>query len=477
MRRVVHAGGAPPAAASPASCPRRAATDERIQVLEPTAAVALWTHEGRCIGLLARRRDGFELPVLARARPILATGGTAALWERTTNPRGAVGAGLGARRSGRRARWPTSSSCSSTPRRCRTGGARDGFLITEAIRGEGATLLDAAGERFVDELAPRDEVALAIEAELRRSGERAVGLDMREHRHDPLPQHRRRAARRRASTPRGPVPVAPAAHYTMGGVATDLDGRSTRARACSRSASARAAGSTAPTGWRRTRSPSASSSAAAPRSRRCDEPAAPAGPVRRPEPGPRHCPRRARAPRSGATPASSATRRACASCSTTVPARAADRGVRAGARGEPGRTSGGLPGPTGLDGRHVVVAASSTEPASTLENCDVDRAVRRLARASLTGWQLTGLGLANDRSCSLHGPRPCELRSDALRRYDHTILIGDIEHGRLEPGEPLLYARRRMDWPLRLDETSSPPRLNRDCQLRPPKGLGCLRTR
>ena len=40
-----------------------------------------------------------------------------------------------------------------------------------------------------------------------------------------------------------------------------------------------------------------------------------------------------------------------------------------------------------------------------------------------------------------------------LRRYDHTILIGDIEHGRLEPGEPLLYARRRMDWLLRLDET------------------------
>jgi flavin reductase (DIM6/NTAB) family NADH-FMN oxidoreductase RutF len=44
-------------------------------------------------------------------------------------------------------------------------------------------------------------------------------------------------------------------------------------------------------------------------------------------------------------------------------------------------------------------------------------------------------------------------RAEALRRYDHTILIGDIEHGRLERGEPLLYARRRMDWLLRLDET------------------------
>ena len=55
------------------------------------------------------------------------------------------------------------------PTALRQPGARDGFLITEAVRGEGATLLNQDGERFVDELAPRDEVALAIQAELEAS--------------------------------------------------------------------------------------------------------------------------------------------------------------------------------------------------------------------------------------------------------------------------------------------------------------------
>ena len=56
---------------------------------------------------------------------------------------------------------------------------REGFLITEAIRGEGATLHDAAGERFVEELAPRDEVSRAIQELLDATGENSVGLDMR----------------------------------------------------------------------------------------------------------------------------------------------------------------------------------------------------------------------------------------------------------------------------------------------------------
>src|SRR2546430_14637403 len=57
---------------------------------------------------------------------------------------------------------------------------REGFLITEAIRGEGATLRDPSGQRFVDELAPRDEVSRAIQAILDATGERSVGLDLRE---------------------------------------------------------------------------------------------------------------------------------------------------------------------------------------------------------------------------------------------------------------------------------------------------------
>src|SRR5262249_27042514 len=101
----------------------------------------------------------------------------------------------------------------------------DGFLVTEAVRGEGALLLDAGGERFVDELAPRDEVALAVARRMRDTGARAVGLGMRAG--DPALVPDVLAVLRRSGIhpTRELVPVAPAAHYTMGGIATDLEGR------------------------------------------------------------------------------------------------------------------------------------------------------------------------------------------------------------------------------------------------------------
>ena len=79
----------------------------------------------------------------------------------------------------------------------------------------------------MDELAPRDHVALAIEAELARSGERAVGLDLRGIDLGRFPNIAAALAEVGIDPAREPVPVAPAAHYTMGGVATDLDGRAT----------------------------------------------------------------------------------------------------------------------------------------------------------------------------------------------------------------------------------------------------------
>jgi L-aspartate oxidase len=112
------------------------------------------------------------------------------------------------------------------PTALRLDGPRDGFLITEAVRGEGATLLDQTGARFVDELAPRDEVALAIQAQLDQDGGRAVMLDMRAVDVGRFPNVAA-ALEEVGLDPRSdPIPVAPAAHYTMGGVACDLDGRS-----------------------------------------------------------------------------------------------------------------------------------------------------------------------------------------------------------------------------------------------------------
>ena len=106
---------------------------------------------------------------------------------------------------------------------------REGFLITEAIRGEGATLHGADGERFVDELAPRDEVARAIFDELARTGEASVGLDIRAV--DPLQFPNVVEALRAAGVDPATqlIPVAPAAHYMMGGVVTDLEGRTSLA--------------------------------------------------------------------------------------------------------------------------------------------------------------------------------------------------------------------------------------------------------
>jgi L-aspartate oxidase len=224
-RRIVHAGGAATGRRITRDLSAIAATSERVTVLEPLVATALLTHEDRCAGLVARSRDGEARRLLARA-VILATGGMAALWQRTTNPRGAIGAGLTlAEAAG--ARLADLEFMQFHPTALRQDGPRDGFLITEAVRGEGAKLLNGAGERFVDELAPRDQVALAIQGELDESGEDAVGLDMRGLDLGRFPNIAAALEEIGIDPARELVPVAPAAHYTMGGIAADLDGRST----------------------------------------------------------------------------------------------------------------------------------------------------------------------------------------------------------------------------------------------------------
>jgi L-aspartate oxidase len=220
-RRVVHAGGAATGRRITRELSALAAQDERIQVLEPASAAALWTSGGRCAGLVALGPGGEPLPVLASGT-ILATGGMAALWARTTNPPGATGGGLSlAAAAG--ADLADLELMQFHPTALAAGGPADGFLITEAVRGEGATLLNTEGERFVDELAPRDQVALAVEAELERSGTRSVGLDMRSVDLERFPNIAERLEELGIDPRHEPVPVAPAAHYTMGGVAADLD--------------------------------------------------------------------------------------------------------------------------------------------------------------------------------------------------------------------------------------------------------------
>ncbi|MEA2144961.1 MAG: L-aspartate oxidase [Solirubrobacteraceae bacterium] len=220
-RRIVHAGGAATGRRLIRALSALVAEDPRIEVLEDRRVVGLIAADGCCRGVwLGPERE----PILAAAT-VLATGGAAALWSRTTNPVGATGGGLLlAHFAG--AALADLEFVQFHPTAVAAPDGADAFLVTEAVRGEGATLIGPSGERFVDELAPRDEVARAIAREMTAAGVGAVHLDMRAV--DPgLFPNVVSALRRSGIDPeRELVPVSPAAHYMMGGIATDLHARS-----------------------------------------------------------------------------------------------------------------------------------------------------------------------------------------------------------------------------------------------------------
>lgn len=221
VRRIVHAGGAATGRRVTRQLSALVAEHPRVAVLEDCRAVNLPTRGGRCVGV--RLHDG---RVVSAHGVVLATGGAAALWSRTTNPTGAVGAGMVlAHAAG--AALADLEMMQFHPTAVVSGNGADGFLVTEAVRGEGALLLDAAGERFVDELAPRDEVALAVARRMRDTNAPSVGLDMRAVDPALFPNVVSTLRRSGIDPARDLVPVAPAAHYTMGGIATDLEGRAT----------------------------------------------------------------------------------------------------------------------------------------------------------------------------------------------------------------------------------------------------------
>jgi L-aspartate oxidase len=209
-RRIVHAGGAETGRRLAETLAARVRDERRIAVSEGERVLTLWRAAGRCVGAVSGRG-----PVRARAT-LLASGGYAALWQRTTNQAGAVGDGLLlAYRAG---------ACLADLELVQfhpTALLDDGFLLSEALRGDGALLLDDTGARFTDELAPRDVVARAIAAR------DAVGLDLRPVDSSRFPGLIATLERAGYDPAREPVPVAPAAHYSIGGITTDLDGRTT----------------------------------------------------------------------------------------------------------------------------------------------------------------------------------------------------------------------------------------------------------
>jgi len=241
--RILHAGGDATGTAIEKALVARLRASE-VAVVEHAFLVDLVVTDGRVAGVelivgesetASGRRE-----TLRGDAVVLATGGAGELYAHSTNPEVATGDGIAAAiRAGVEVRDLEFFQFHPT-----VLAAGDSFLVSEAVRGEGATLVDERGRRFAfdahpdGELAPRDVVARAIAHQMEAQDGRPVFLDAT-HLHSSDPDERAAFLARRFPTidaavrergldwARQPIPVTPAAHYLMGGVATDLSGRTT----------------------------------------------------------------------------------------------------------------------------------------------------------------------------------------------------------------------------------------------------------
>lgn len=225
--RIAHARGDGTGAEIMRALVARVRAAPRITVIEGATLRRLILRDGRVAGAEIMR--GGVVLALPTAACVIATGGVGALFPATTSPVGGQGLGLAcAARAGAVLRDMEFVQFHPTALADGPAGAPRA-LVSEAVRGAGAILVDETGARFTDELAPRDVVARAIEAHLTAGHQ--VLLDARAATRGAFARHFPGIAR--ACVARGldpdcqPMPVRPAVHYHMGGIETDLDGRST----------------------------------------------------------------------------------------------------------------------------------------------------------------------------------------------------------------------------------------------------------
>ncbi len=196
---------------------------KNVTILEHNMMVDLIVENNICMGVVAKDENGGFYNIFAQ-KTVMATGGVGGLYVHTTNYRHLTGDALGVCMKHNIKLenidyvqiHPTSFYMANHERR---------FLISESVRGEGAILLDKNGNRFTDELQPRDVVSAAIKKQMEKDGTPHVWLSLRNMEEDMIKKHfphiYEYCLEHGVKLPKDPIPVVPAQHYFMGGVWVD----------------------------------------------------------------------------------------------------------------------------------------------------------------------------------------------------------------------------------------------------------------
>ena len=233
VRRILHSGGDATGKMIEQALCRKVEENENIDVYEHTCAVELLVNDNECRGVVVYNSDIDEYETIYSPAIVLATGGIGQLYKYTTNPSGATGDGLAlAYNAG--AVMQDMEFVQFHPTALAIDGEENRFLISEAVRGEGAKLCDADGVEFMGkyddrkELAPRDIVTRANYSEMKKNSVNNVYLNatcidssLLNRR---FPNISKKCLENGIDITKDFIPVAPAAHYFMGGIKTGMNG-------------------------------------------------------------------------------------------------------------------------------------------------------------------------------------------------------------------------------------------------------------
>ena len=203
---------------------------KNVEIMPHVTMLDLITEGNNCLGAVLRVNKTGELVLVKAGSVVLATGGVGGLYRHSTNFAALTGDGVAVALR-HNIKVENVNYVQFHPTTLYSKGKGRKFLISESVRGEGAKLIDKKGNRFVDELLPRDVVTEAIRKKMEEEGSEFVRLDLTKvkggeetlNRH--FPSIMRRCKKEGYDILRDPVPVVPAQHYFMGGVKSDLEGR------------------------------------------------------------------------------------------------------------------------------------------------------------------------------------------------------------------------------------------------------------